>query len=175
MTKSQMENQIQSSTSGYLKTNGSVSVNSNLNLNNHKIVNVGTHSSNESSAAVNVNFLDDSNQEIKYEITGEYKAYIDKSHISSSEDQDVFYLMDNLSSGSAEQNVTNLKLTNFIESPHQVNKKAWQFNITKDSDNSNYEYHARIGYDLNPLRDGKYTLIMELLFFGSKCIHASRK
>ena len=123
-------------------------MNNNLNLNN--------------SAAVNVDFLDDSNSKLKGEITREYKSFVHETHLNSPHpnQKDVFrYLMENLSAGGAEQNVTNLRLVDFTASPHQVNKMALEFTLTKDAVGNGY--HARLGFNLHPLVNRKYTLIIE--------------
>ena len=71
----------------FLKQDGSVSMSGDLNMATYKIKNLGTPSTHEKYAAINVNYFDSelnaSNLNISREITTAYKKYVDESHISS--------------------------------------------------------------------------------------------
>ena len=68
----------------FLKLDGSVPMSGDLNMATNKIKNLGTPSSYEANAAVNVEFfnseLNSSNQNISRQITTAYKKYVDESH-----------------------------------------------------------------------------------------------
>ena len=60
----------------------------NLNANNNKIINLGTPTTNENDAAVNVSFfnseLNTSNQNLSAQVTAAYKKYVNESHVTPS-------------------------------------------------------------------------------------------
>ena len=137
-----------------------------LNMNGNKIKNVGTPDTHENDAVVNVSFfnteLNDSNSNLSTQITNAYKQYVDHSHVSPSGLQrDAFrYLMEDTDDSSTENNIRVTGIVDFVASPHQINKKAYEFTLVKDTDGSN-DYRSRIGFNLFKLPLGYYTLVVE--------------
>ena len=138
-----------------------------LNMNGNKI-NVGTPYTYENDAAVNVGFfnteLNASNSNVFTQITNAYKQYVDHSHVSPSGQQtDVFrYLMEDADHSSSENNIVVTGIVDFAASPHEINKKAYEFTLVKDTDGSN-DYRSRIGFNLYSLPLGYYTIIIEYM------------
>ena len=139
-----------------------------LNMNGNKIKNVGTPYTYENDAAVNVGFfnteLNASNSSVFTQITNAYKQYVDHSHVSPSGQQtDVFrYLMEDVDHSSSENNIVVTGIVDFAASPHEINKKAYEFTLVKDTDGSN-DYRSRIGFNLYSLPLGYYTIIIEYM------------
>ena len=139
-----------------------------LNMNGNKIKNVGTPYTYENDAAVNVGFLNTelnaSNSSVFTQITNAYKQYVDHSHVSPSGQQtDVFrYLMEDVDHSSSENNIVVTGIVDFAASPHEINKKAYEFTLVKDTDGSN-DYRSRIGFNLYSLPLGYYTIIIEYM------------
>ena len=99
--------------SNFLKLDGSVSMSGDLNMATNKIKNLGTPSTYDDNAAVNVEFfnseLNASNHNISTQITNAYKKYVDESHISSSDHfrKNAFlYLMEDVDESSSENNIS---------------------------------------------------------------------
>ena len=139
-----------------------------LNMNGNKIKNVGTPYSYENDAAVNVGFfnteLNASNSNVFTQITNAYKQYVDHSHVSPSGHQrDAFrYLMEDTDDSSSENNIVVTGIVDFAASPHEINKKAYEFTLVKDTDGSN-DYRSRIGFNLYFLPLRYYTIIIEYM------------
>ena len=139
-----------------------------LNMNGNKIKNVGTPYTYENDAAVNVGFfnteLNASNSNVFTQITNAYKQYVDHNHVSPSGQQtDVFrYLMEDADHSSSENNIVVTGIVDFAASPHEINKKAYEFTLVKDTDGSN-DYRSRIGFNLYSLPLGYYTIIIEYM------------
>ena len=139
-----------------------------LNMNGNKIKNFGTPYTYENDAAVNVGFfnteLNASNSNVFTQITNAYKQYVDQSHVSPSGQQtDVFrYLMEDADHSSSENNIVVTGIVDFAASPHEINKKAYEFTLVKDTDGSN-DYRSRIGFNLYSLPLGYYTIIIEYM------------
>ena len=137
-----------------------------LNMSGNKIKNLGTSLSFENDAVVNVGFfnteLNASNSNIFTQITNAYKQYFDHSHVSpSGQQRDAFrYLMEDADHSSSENNIQVTGIVDFTASPHQINKKAYQFTLVKDRDGSN-DYRSRIGFNLYSLPLGYYTFVVE--------------
>ena len=135
-----------------------------LNMNGNKIKNVGTPYTYENDAAVNVGFfnteLNASNSNVFTQITNAYKQYVDHSHVSpSGKQRDAFrYLMEDTDDSSSENNIVVTGIVDFAASPHEINKKAYEFTLVKDTDGSN-DYRSRIGFNLYSLPLGYYTII----------------
>ena len=150
----------------FLKQDGSVSMSGDLNMATNKIKNLGTPSTNEYKAAVNVEFfnseLNASNHNISTQITNAYKKFVDESHISSSDHfrKNAFlYLMEDVDESSSENNVSVTGIIDYPASIHQMNKKAYQLTLNKDSGSTNYR--SRIGFNLGSLNIGYYTFVCE--------------
>ena len=139
-----------------------------LNMNGNKIKNVGTPYTYENDAAVDVGFfnteLNASNSNVFTQITNAYKQYVDHSHVSPSGQQtDVFrYLMEYADHSSSENNIVVTGIVDFAASSHEINKKAYEFTLVKDTDGSN-DYRSRIGFNLYSLPLGYYTIIIEYM------------
>ena len=114
-----------------------------LNMNGNKIKNVGTPYTYENDAVVNVGFfnteLNASNSNLFTQITNAYKQYVDHSHVSpSGQQRDAFrYLMEDIDDSSSENNIQVTGIVDLAASPHQINKKAYEFTLVKDTDGSN--------------------------------------
>ena len=150
----------------FSKKDGSVAMTGNLNMATNKINNLGTPSTNENDAAVNVQFfnseLNSSNQNLNRQITTAYKKYVDESHISSSEHfrKNAFlYLMEDVDESSSENNISVTGIVSYPLSIHQMNKKAYQLTLNKDLSSTNYR--SRIGFNLGSLNTGYYTFVCE--------------
>ena len=125
----------------YLKNDGSKSMTGNLNLNNNKIVNLQTDFKDSKSAA-NVNFVEN-------EITTMRDLVTQKIHesqiINSGQKRDAFrYLMEDTDGSSSENNMKVLGITDFSESPHQINKKAYSLQLLFEKGSPN-QYRSRLG------------------------------
>ena len=133
-----------------------------LNMNGNKIINLDTPDTNENDAAVNVGFFNTELNASNSNLTNAYKNYVDHSHISPSGLQrDAFrYLMEDTDDSSSENNIQVTGMVDFTASPHQINKKAYKFKLTKDADGSN-DYRSRIGFNLFKLPLGYYTFVEE--------------
>ena len=128
-----------------------------LNLNNNKIVNLQTDSKN-SKSAVNVELMEN-------EITGLRNLVTQKIHesqiINSGQKKDAFrYLMENDDESSSESNIQVLGIVNFSNSPHQINKKAYQLKLLFQKSSPN-QYQSRLGFNLYKLPVGYYTFVVE--------------
>ena len=133
---------------------------SDLNLNEHRVKNSLLPL--DKRDLTNKQYVDDSNSNLSTQITTAYKQYVDHSHVQSSGQQrDVFrYLMEDTDDSSSENNIQVTGIVDFTASPHQINKKAYEFTLVKDTDDSN-DYRSRIGYNLYSLPLGYYTFVVE--------------
>ena len=141
----------------YLKLDGTTSMSGDLNLNNNKIVNLQTDSKN-SKSAVNVELMEN-------EITDLRNLVTQKIHetqiINSGQKKDAFrYLMENDDESSSESNIQVLGIVDFSNSPHQINKKAYQLKLLFQKSSPN-QYQSRLGFNLYKLPVGYYTLVVE--------------
>ena len=148
---------ITNSQKNYLKLDGTKIMSGDLNLNNNKIVNLQTDSKN-SKSAVNVELMEN-------EITGLRNLVTQKIHesqiINSGQKKDAFrYLMENDDESSSESNIQVLGIVDFSNSPHQINKKAYQLKLLFQKDSPN-QYQSRLGFNLYKLPVGYYTFIVE--------------
>ena len=87
---------------------------------------------------------------------------IHESHITSSaQKRDAFrYLMEVTDESSSENNINVLGVNDFPESPHQINKNAYTLKLLFEKDSPN-QYRSRIGFNLQPLPVGYYTMVVE--------------
>ena len=136
-----------------------------IDMTNHKIKNLGTPLSYENDAAVNVAFfnkeINDSNTNLSTRLTKDYKTYVNKSHITSTQKKDAFrYLMEDADESSSENNINVLGINDFPESPHQINKKAYDIQLVLEKGTPN-QYRSRRGFNLHPLPVGYYTMVVE--------------
>ena len=148
---------ITNSQKNYLKLDGTTSMSGDLNLNNNKIINLQTDSKN-SKSAVNVELMEN-------EITDLRNLLTQKIHesqiINSGQKKDAFrYLMENDDESSSELNIQVLGIVDFSNSPHQINKKAYQLKLLFQKSSPN-QYQSRLGFNLFKLPVGYYTLVVE--------------
>ena len=147
---------ITNSQKNYLKLNGTTSMSGDLNLNNNKIVNLQTDSKN-SKSAVNVELMENEITTLRNLVTQK----IHESQITSSGKKDVFrYLMENDDESSSELNIQVLGIVDFSNSPHRINKKAYQLKLLFQKSSPN-QYQSRLGFNLYKLPVGYYTLVVE--------------
>ena len=147
---------ITNSQKNYLKLDGTTSMSGDLNLNNNKIINLQTDSKN-SKSAVNVELMENEITDLRNLVTQK----IHESQITSSGKKDVFrYLMENDDESSSELNIQVLGIVDFPNSPHQINKKAYQLKLLFQKSSPN-QYQSRLGFNLYKLPVGYYTLVVE--------------
>ena len=123
---------------GFLKKTGD-QMSGDLDMGGNKINNVGTPDTDENDAAVNVGFFNAELNTSNANLTNAYKQYVDHSHVAPSGLQrDAFrYLMEDTDDSSSENNIRVTGIVDFVASPHQINKKAYEFTLVKDTDGSN--------------------------------------
>ena len=128
-----------------------------LNLNNNKIVNLQTDYR-DSKSAVNVNFVENKITTLRSLVTQKiYESQI----INSGQKRDAFrYLMEDTDESSSENNIEVLGIVYFSNSPHQINKKAYQLKLLFEKGSPN-QYRSRLGFNLYKLPVGYYTLVVE--------------
>ena len=68
--------------------------------------------------------------------------------------------MENDDESSSESNIQVLGIVNFSNSPHQINKKAYQLKLLFQKSSPN-QYQSRLGFNLFKLPVGYYTLVVE--------------
>ena len=103
------------------------------------MTNLHTPDADDDQSAINVGFFNTEIQTIK--------NYVEESHVSPSGLQrDAFlYLMENADELSSENNINVTGIGDFSASSHQVNEKAYEFTLVKDTDESN-DHRSRIGF-----------------------------
>ena len=148
---------ITNSQKNYLKLDGTTSMSGDLNLNNNKITNLQTDYR-DSKSAVNVNFVENEITTLRNLVTQK----IHESQITNSgQKRDAFrYLMEDTDESSSENNIEVLGIVDFPNSPHQINKKAYQLKLLFEKSSPN-QYQSRLGFNLFKLPVGYYTLVVE--------------
>ena len=141
----------------YLKFDGSNRMTGDLNLNNNKIINLQTDYK-DSKSAVNVDFMQNEITSMRDLVSQK----IHESHITSSgQKRDAFrYLMEDSDESSSENNIEVLGITDFSDSPHQINKKAYSLKLLFEKGSPN-QYQSRLGFNLYKLPVGYYTMVVE--------------
>ena len=148
---------ITNSQKNYLKLDGTTSMSGDLNLNNNKIVNLQTDSKN-SKSAVNVELMENEITDLRNLIT---QKIHETQIINSGQKKDAFrYLMENDDESSSESNIQVLGIVDFSNSPHQINKKAYQLKLLFQKSSPN-QYQSRLGFNLYKLPVGYYTFVVE--------------
>ena len=129
----------------------------NLNLNNNKIINLQTDYK-DSKSAVNVDFMQNEITSMRDLVSQK----IHESHITSSaQKRDAFrYLMEDTDESSSENNIEVLGISDFTESPHQINKKAYSLKLLFEKGSPN-QYQSRLGFNLYKLPLGYHTMVVE--------------
>ena len=140
----------------FLKVDGTNNMTGNLNLNNNKIINLQTDYK-DSKSAVNVDFMQND-----ITIRDLVTQKIHESHIiSSGQKRDAFiYLMEDADESSSENNIEVLGINNFPNSPHQINKKAYQLKLLFEKGSPN-QYRSHLSFNLYKLPVGYYTMVVE--------------
>ena len=153
-------------TSNFLKKDGSVAMTGDLNMATNKIKNLGTPTTHEDDAAINVEFfnseLNVSNSNLSTQITNAYKKYVDESHITPSghfRENAFRYLMEDADESSSENNISVSGIVRFDASIHQKDKNAYRITLIKDLGSD--DYRSRIGFNLGSLPIGYYTFVCE--------------
>ena len=141
----------------YLKLDGTTSMSGDLNLNNNKIVNLQTDYR-DSKSAVNVDFVQEEIKDLRNLVTQKIR----ESQINNSgQKRDAFrYLMEDTDESSSENNIEVLGIVDFPNSPHQINKKAYQLKLLFEK-SSPFQYRSRLGFNLYKLPVGYYTMVVE--------------
>ena len=148
---------ITNSQKNYLKLDGTTSMSGDLNLNNNKIINLQTDSKN-SKSAVNVELMENEITDLRNLVT---QKIHESQIINSGQKKDAFrYLMENDDESSSELNIQVLGIVDFSNSPHQINKKAYQLKLLFQKSSPN-QYQSRLGFNLFKLPVGYYTLVVE--------------
>ena len=128
-------------TTQFIKKDGSVPMAADLDMGTHKIINVGQPTTDTDAAS---------------------KGYIDntlaESHLISSYQSNEFKYLDDINDTSSEYNIIVEDFADFDQSPHK-NKKAYKVILQRDVGSNNYR--SRMGFNLNPLPLGTYTMIFE--------------
>ena len=141
----------------YLKLDGSKSMSGDSNLNNNKIVNLQTDSKN-SKSAVNVELMENKITTMKDLVT---QKIHESQIINSGKKRDAFrYLMEDTDESLSESNIKVLGISDFSESPHQINKKAYSLQLLFEKGSPN-QYRSRLGFNLYKLPVGYYTMVVE--------------
>ena len=148
---------ITNSQKNYLKLDGTTSMSGDLNLNNNKIIDLQTDSKN-SKSAVNVELMENEITDLRNLVT---QKIHESQIINSGQKKDAFrYLMENDDESSSESNIQVLGIVDFSNSPHQINKKAYQLKLLFQKSSPN-QYQSRLGFNLYKLPVGYYTLVVE--------------
>ena len=141
----------------FLKVDGTNNMTGNLNLNNNKIINLQTDYR-DSKSAVNVDFVQEEISDLRDLVTQKIR----ESQINNSgQKRDAFrYLMEDTDESSSENNIEVLGITDFSDSPHQINKKAYSLKLLFEKGSPN-QYRSRLGFNLYKLPVGYYTMVVE--------------
>ena len=128
-----------------------------MNLNNNKIINLQTDYR-DSKSAVNVDFVQEEIKDLRNLVTQKIR----ESQINNSgQKRDAFrYLMEDTDESSSENNIEVLGIVDFPNSPHQINKKAYQLKLLFEK-SSPFQYRSRLGFNLYKLPVGYYTMVVE--------------
>ena len=91
------------------------------------------------------------------------KEYVDRAFISPSGSmKNVFqYIMNAVNEASSEFGITVLRILDFPQSPHLLNKKAIKFQMGLQTNDST-RYYSRLGLNFFSLPEGDYTLVVEI-------------
>ena len=135
-----------------------------IDMNNHGIRNLQSPLSYSTAAAVNVEFLNQqinaSNTKLFEQLMKDYIACVNRSLLTPGHRKDIFrYLMEDAAEATSE-NIRVLGISDFPNSPHQVNKKAYNIQLVLGED---LQYRSHIGFNLHPMPVGYHTMIVEFL------------
>ena len=121
-----------------------------INMGGKRIVNVGDPVSNTNVATKN--YVDD-------EVFLAKKFTID----SQSMKDEFRYLMEDVNESSSEERIRVDGIVDYANSPHEINKKAYDLKLTKMSDNN---YVSRLGFNMYKLPKGEFTICVEFFAVG---------
>ena len=129
-----------------LRKDGSNSMTADLNLDDHKLINVKEPTNDKD--GVNKKYFEDK---------------LAESHLISSHKTNEFKYLYDTDESASEYNIrVDGFEENFRESAHQ-NKKAYSITMIKDTDGSN-DYRSGISFNIYPLPIGTYTMVFEYYF-----------
>ena len=89
------------------------------------------------------------------------KKYVSTASISTGTHKNAFAYLARRSNVSAVNNVTSVTLEDFTSNLHSANKKAFTFNLVKNSDNS---FNSRLKLNKTPLATGEHTICVEFFY-----------
>ena len=121
-----------------------------IDMGGKKIVNVADPTANTNVATKN--YVDD-------EIVLAKKYSI----ISQSMKDEFRYLMEDVNESSSEERIRVDGIVDFSNSPHEINKKAYDLKLTKMNDNN---YISRLGFNMYKLPKGEYSVCVEFFAVG---------
>ena len=121
-----------------------------IDMGGKRIVNVGDPVSNTNVATKN--YVDD-------EVFLAKKFTID----SQSMKDEFRYLMEDVNESSSEERIRVDGIVDYANSPHEINKKAYDLKLTKMSDNN---YVSRLGFNMYKLPKGEFTVCVEFFAVG---------
>ena len=124
-----------------------------IDMGGKRIVNVGDPISNKHVATKN--FVDD--------VVFLAKKYTVDSHSLKDEFR---YLMEDVNESSSEERIRVDGIVDYANSPHKINKKAYDLKLTKMSDNN---YVSRLGFNMYKLPKGEFTICVEF-FIGDASV-----
>ena len=121
-----------------------------INMGGKRIINVGDPVGNRNVATKN--YVDD-------------KLFLAKKFtIASLSTKDEFrHLMEDVNESSSEERIRVDGIVNYANSPHKINKKAYDLKLTKMSDNN---YVSRLGFNMYKLPRGEFTICVEFIPVG---------
>ena len=142
-----------------VQRDGSVPMTGNLNMDSNKITNLNTDAADLDSAA-NVRHVNNANAKLLLSLSQSMDKKIKESHITSltSKKEVFWYIMEEVYESTSENNIVVDGIKDFSDSHHDVNKKAYLFEMGKGSQN---RYSSRLGFNMFKLQDGEYTLAIE--------------
>ena len=129
-----------------VQRDGSVPMTGNLNMDSNKITNLNTDAADLDSAA-NVRHVNNANAKLLLSLSQSMDKKIKESHITSlTSKKDVFwYIMEEVYESTSENNIVVDGIKDFSDSHHDVNKKAYLFEMGKGSQN---RYSSRLGFNM---------------------------
>ena len=121
-----------------------------IDMGGNKIVNVGDPVSNKNVATKN--YVDD-------------EIFLAKKYsiISQSMKDEFRYLMEDVNESSSEERIRVDGIVDYTNSPHEINKKAYDLKLTKMNDNN---YISRLGFNMYKLPRGEYSVCVEFFPVG---------
>ena len=121
-----------------------------IDMGGKRIINVGDPTSNKHAATKN--YVDD-------------EIFLAKKYsiISQSMKDEFRYLMEDVNESSSEERIRVDGIVDYANSPHEINKKAYDLKLTKMNDNN---YVSRLGFNMYKLPKGEYSVCVEFFPVG---------